>query len=76
MPFVYLNYAFDFQDPIGSYGEKNQAFLQETSKNYRYNPEGLFQKGVPGGFKLFKWKRTQTELEGMECRFFFVDNRR
>lgn len=52
VPFVYLNYAFDFQDPIGSYGPKNQNLLRETSK--KYDPEGLFQKGVPGGFKLSK----------------------
>lgn len=51
VPFKYMNYAWDFQDPISSYGEKNRAFLQEVSKNY--DPEGVFQKGVPGGFKLF-----------------------
>ncbi|KAG6353375.1 hypothetical protein INS49_007455 [Diaporthe citri] len=50
VPFVYLNYAFDFQDPIGSYGAANQGLLRETSK--KYNPEGIFQKGVPGGFKV------------------------
>lgn len=51
VPFKYMNYAWDFQDPISSYGEKNRAFLQEVSK--KYDPEGVFQKGVPGGFKLF-----------------------
>lgn len=51
VPFKYMNYAWDFQDPISSYGEENKAFLQEVSK--KYDPEGLFQKGVPGGFKLF-----------------------
>jgi hypothetical protein len=49
--FVYLNYAFNFQDPIGTYGAENKRRLQEVSK--KYDPEGLFQKGVPGGFKLF-----------------------
>lgn len=49
--FKYMNYAWDFQDPISSYGEKNRAFLQEVSK--KYDPKGVFQKGVPGGFKLF-----------------------
>lgn len=51
VPFKYMNYAWGFQDPIGSYGEENKAFLQEVSK--KYDPDGVFQKGVPGGFKLF-----------------------
>lgn len=51
VPFKYMNYAWHFQDPIGSYGDKNKAFLQEVSS--KYDPDGVFQKGVPGGFKLF-----------------------
>ncbi|KAI2777792.1 hypothetical protein F4815DRAFT_502114 [Daldinia loculata] len=51
VPFVYMNYAFSYQDPLGSYGLKNQTKLQEVSK--RYDPHGLFQKAYPGGFKLF-----------------------
>ncbi|KAI1822651.1 FAD-binding domain-containing protein [Xylaria intraflava] len=51
VPYKYLNYAFDFQDPIGSYGAKNKLLLQAVSE--RFDPEGVFQKGVPGGFKLF-----------------------
>lgn len=51
VPYKYLNYAFNFQDPFGSYGTENKKKLQEASK--RYDPEGLFEKGVPGGFKLF-----------------------
>lgn len=31
-PFVYLNYAASFQDPIGSYGEESGKFLREISK--------------------------------------------
>ncbi|KAK8064571.1 hypothetical protein PG994_007209 [Apiospora phragmitis] len=49
--YKYLNYAFDFQDPIGSYGQENRKKLQDASR--KYDPDGLFQKGVPGGFKLF-----------------------
>ncbi len=49
--YVYMNYASEDQDVIGSYGYENTKFLQETSK--KYDPEGLFQKGVPGGWKLF-----------------------
>lgn len=48
---IYLNYAGAFQDPIASYGSENKAKLQAVSK--KYDPEGWFQKGVPGGYKLF-----------------------
>lgn len=48
VPYKSLNYASDFQDPIGSYGQENREKLQEASR--RYDPDGLFQKGVPGGF--------------------------
>lgn len=51
VPYKYMNYAAPFQDPIGSYGAENKAKLQAASK--KYDPEGLFQKGVPGGWKLF-----------------------
>ncbi|KAI0415869.1 FAD-binding domain-containing protein [Xylaria grammica] len=49
--YVYMNYASEDQDVIGSYGGENKRFLQEVSR--KYDPEGLFQKGVPGGWKLF-----------------------
>jgi hypothetical protein len=51
VPYKYMNYAASFQDPIGSYGKDNKAKLQAASK--KYDPKGLFQKGVPGGWKLF-----------------------
>ncbi|KAJ2990948.1 hypothetical protein NUW58_g2708 [Xylaria curta] len=51
VPFKYLNYSFGFQDPIGSYGAENKARLQEAGKEY--DPKGIFQKGVPGGWELF-----------------------
>ena len=49
--FVYLNYAMDWQNVIGSYGAENVAKLQNVSKTY--DPNGLFQNNVPGGYKLF-----------------------
>ena len=49
--FVYLNYADKTQNPIDGYGEANKQRLQAVSR--KYDPQGLFQKGVPGGFKLF-----------------------
>lgn len=51
IPYIYMNYAFTGQDVINSYGPANKAKLQAASK--KYDPIGLFQKGVPGGFKLF-----------------------
>lgn len=48
--FKYLNYAASFQDPIDSYGPASKAQLQAVSK--KYDPEGFFQTGIPGGFKL------------------------
>ncbi|KAI0204952.1 FAD-binding domain-containing protein [Astrocystis sublimbata] len=51
VPYKYMNYAASFQDPIRSYGDENKTFMLSVSK--KYDPEGLFQNGVPGGFKLF-----------------------
>ncbi|KAI1877389.1 hypothetical protein JX265_003397 [Neoarthrinium moseri] len=51
VPYKYMNYAAPFQNPIDTYGEGNKAKLQETST--KYDPEGLFQKCVLGGWKLF-----------------------
>lgn len=47
---VYLNYAAANQDPIGSYGTENVGFMKNVAA--RYDPEGFFQKRVPGGFKV------------------------
>ncbi|KAI5865348.1 hypothetical protein GGS23DRAFT_422663 [Durotheca rogersii] len=49
--FIYMNYSLNFQDPIDSYGVENKRELQRVSK--KFDPEGVFQKGVPGGWKLF-----------------------
>jgi hypothetical protein len=51
LPFKYLNYADVSQDPFSSYGKRNKAHLEAVSEHY--DPKKVFQKGVPGGFKLF-----------------------
>lgn len=51
-PFVYLNYAAPWQNPIPGYGPKERDFLRENSKTF--DPTGLFQTVMPGGFKLFE----------------------
>lgn len=48
--FRYLNYSNKKQNPIASYGPETVAELQATSK--KYDPNGLFQRQAPGGFKL------------------------
>ncbi|KAL8880153.1 MAG: hypothetical protein Q9192_008080 [Flavoplaca navasiana] len=39
------------QDVISSYGSANKRMLQAVSR--KYDPDGFFQRVVPGGFKLF-----------------------
>jgi hypothetical protein len=48
--FQYINYADPSQDPIGSYGTANVEYLRQVSR--RYDPTGVWQRQVPGGFKL------------------------
>lgn len=50
--FIYLDYAFKNQDPLKSYGPANVQFLKETAA--KYDPTGVFQTLVPGGFKISK----------------------
>jgi hypothetical protein len=49
-PYRYLNYCAKWQRPMEGYGEKNLNFLRDVSKTY--DPDGLFQRGCQGGFKL------------------------
>ncbi|GFF67555.1 uncharacterized FAD-linked oxidoreductase YgaK [Aspergillus lentulus] len=49
-PYIDLNHAAPWQDPIASYGDKIQAFLRRTAK--KYDPQGVFQRLCPGGFKV------------------------
>lgn len=46
----YLNYADSYQNPLGSYGQENVAKIRAASK--RFDPRGIFQDRVPGGFKI------------------------
>ncbi|PQE11483.1 oxidoreductase FAD-binding protein [Rutstroemia sp. NJR-2017a BBW] len=48
----YLNYAGAWQDVFASYGRESEGVLRRTSREY--DPEGVFQRVVPGGFKLFR----------------------
>jgi hypothetical protein len=50
--YIYLNYADKTQNPLRGYGEENVQFIREVAE--RYDPEGVFQRQVPGGFKVSK----------------------
>lgn len=47
---LYLNYAWGTQDVLASYGPENVAKMRAASA--KYDPDGVFQRLVPGGFKL------------------------
>ncbi|TGJ77603.1 hypothetical protein E0Z10_g10666 [Xylaria hypoxylon] len=49
-PFIGLNHAKGSQDVMKSYGADSYAFLKQTAK--KYDPDQVFQKLMPGGFKL------------------------
>ncbi|KAJ0417202.1 hypothetical protein BJY00DRAFT_316157 [Aspergillus carlsbadensis] len=49
-PFLYANWAAWWQDPIRGYGKESVRHLQRMSM--KYDPDRVFQKKVPGGFKL------------------------
>ncbi|KAI9799504.1 MAG: hypothetical protein M1833_004026 [Piccolia ochrophora] len=48
--YIYLNYANKGQDPIGAYGKENVRLLKKVAQ--KFDPSGVFQRQVPGGFKL------------------------
>lgn len=49
-PWVYLNYAASWQDPIASYGEESVKHIEKVRN--RVDPNGVFTYNVPGGFKI------------------------
>jgi hypothetical protein len=50
LEWTYLNYADKSQDPLGSYGAENIGKMRDAAA--KYDPEEVFQKLCPGGFKL------------------------
>jgi hypothetical protein len=51
-PYLYLDYADVTQDPLASYGPENVEKMKAAAE--KYDPFGVFQKLVPGGFKISK----------------------
>ncbi|KAI2619381.1 FAD-binding domain-containing protein [Hypomontagnella submonticulosa] len=52
--FLYLNYCDGSQNPLRTYGEENIKRMKEASA--KYDPTGVFQERVPGGYKISKVK--------------------
>jgi hypothetical protein len=52
MDFLYLNYADSDQDPLGTYGASNIKLMKDVAA--KYDPTGVFQTRVPGGYKISK----------------------
>ncbi|KAK4197158.1 bifunctional solanapyrone synthase [Triangularia verruculosa] len=48
--YIFTNYAYQSDDVMAGYGKESLERLKAVSA--KYDPEGVFQKGVPGGFKL------------------------
>lgn len=48
--YVYLNYADRTQNPLRGYGPENLEYIEKVAGTY--DPDGVFQTQVPGGFKI------------------------
>ncbi|OAG00035.1 FAD binding domain-containing protein [Paraphaeosphaeria sporulosa] len=60
-PYKFHNYCGEWQDPFAGYAKEGKSFLQRVSREY--DPEGLFQRGCVGGFKL-----GLDEKDGYSCQ--------
>jgi hypothetical protein len=49
-PYIYMNYAMKNDDVFGGYGKANKLRLLEVKR--KYDPDDVFGRLVPGGFKL------------------------
>jgi hypothetical protein len=59
-PYIYHNYAGAGQDVFAGYGVRNRQRLMEIQG--RYDPEGVFTRLQPGGFKV-QGLQTHPDLE-------------
>lgn len=57
--YIYLDYADEVQDPLGSYGPENVAKMRAAAA--KYDPTGVFQTMMPGGFKISKVRKRHLE---------------
>ena len=54
---VYLNYALKDQEVLQGYGQANMEKISKAAQ--AYDPNGVFQKLVPGGYKISQAMATQ-----------------
>ncbi|KAH8898673.1 FAD-binding domain-containing protein [Thozetella sp. PMI_491] len=59
-PFLFANYAAQWQDVFGSYGDHNRKFLTEVANVY--DPERTFQRLQPGSFKISTLTRARQSI--------------
>lgn len=50
LEYLYLNYADHDQDPLSAYGADNVDFMKKVAE--KYDPTGVYQRLMPGGFKI------------------------
>lgn len=50
--YIFTNYGYQTEDIFAGYGKESVKRMKEVSE--KYDPEKIFQKAVPGGFKLSK----------------------
>ena len=48
--FLYHNFAGSFQRPLATYGFDSMQFMRKVAQEF--DPDGFFQRRMPGGFKL------------------------
>ncbi|KAF2488555.1 FAD-binding domain-containing protein [Lophium mytilinum] len=48
--YIFINYAYEKEDVFKGFGDESQRRLKAASE--KWDPEGIFQKAVPGGFKV------------------------
>lgn len=54
IPWIYTNYADKSQDPLKGYGAENVEKIRRVAR--KYDPKGVFQTLMPGGFKISQVK--------------------
>ena len=58
---MYLPYADESQDPFSGIGKENYAKIRAAA--IKYDPDGIFQRRAPGGFKV---SRTKASIAGID----------
>ncbi|KAI1804338.1 hypothetical protein F4811DRAFT_561903 [Daldinia bambusicola] len=65
LDFIYLNYAEANQDPLATYGAKNIQHMRDVAA--KYDPDQVFQKRIPGGFKISRVTKCDRRSPCASC---------